>query len=118
MEGPVERQLQPKDIVLYVPMSIEEGEYTYFTQLIELSPNTMFLEMSFRAKLTPTKMFLETLCYIVVTRNYQTIHREQVYPIGAPLHFSKEIPGVGTVGYTTQHVPYVGLILTRLKTFK
>lgn len=118
MEGPVETQIPPKDLVLYIPMSIEEGEYTYFTQSLELSANTMFLEMSFRAKLTPTKMFLETLCYIVVTKNYQTIYRDQVYPIGTPIHFSRNIPDVGTVSYITRHIPYVGLILTRLKTFK
>lgn len=117
-EGPVEYRSPPKAIVLYIPISIEEGEYTYFTQSLELIIDTMFLEMSFRVKLTPTKMFLEALGYMGVTKNYQTIYREQVTPIGNPIHFSREIPDVGTVSYTTQDVPYVGLILTRLKTFK
>lgn len=118
MRGPNEYQIPPKAAVLYIPISIEEGEYTHFTQSLEIIKGTMFLEMAFRVKLTPTKMFLEELSYIVVTKNYQTIYREQVYPIGHPFHFSREIPDVGTVSYTTQDVPYVGLILTRLKTFK
>ena len=99
-------------------MSIADGEYTYTTQKLELITYNLLLEIDLRVKLTPTKMFLYTLCFLVFTKNYQTIHKEQVDLIGTQINFSKEIPESETISYTTRHTPYVGLILTKLKTFK
>lgn len=118
MLGSVESQILDKDVVLYIPVSIADGEYSYFNQLLELISNTLLLEVAIRVKLTPTKMFVETQCYLTYTKNYQTIHKEPIDPIGNQINFSKEIPESATVSYTTRHIPYVGLILTKLKTFK
>lgn len=127
-EGTYEFTIKPKDIVLYVPISIEEGECTYFTQSIEIIEDIMFLEIRIIAKLTPTKMFLIPIGHIVVKQDHQTVYRGRVYPIGDQIHIPHEIShklmiGYGPenkviVSYDTQEVPYVGLILTRLKTFK
>jgi hypothetical protein len=118
MSGPVESQIQDKDAMLYIPVSIADGEYTSTTQLLELLRYTLWMEIAVRVKLTPTKMFVETQCYLTYTKNYQTIHKEPIDLIGNNINFSKEIPESKTVSYITRHVPYVGLILTKLKTFK
>lgn len=118
MSGSDESQIQDKEAILYIPVSIADGEYTYATQTLEFIPNTLLVEITLRVKLTPTKMFVKTQCYLTYTKNYQTIHKEPIDLIGNTINFSKEMPESETVSYTTRHVPYVGLILTKLKTFK
>lgn len=109
--------INDKELVLYIPISIAEEEFTYFAQTIELVPRTLLIEVNLRAKVTPTKMFVETYCYLVVTENYQIIHKEFIDLIGSIINYTKETPS-GTINYNTRHVPYVGLILSRLRNFK
>lgn len=110
--------INDKDLILYIPINIAEEEWTLFTQTIKLIHNALEIEIDLRAELTPTKMVVDTHCHLAVTENYQTIYREEIDFIGNQINFSKEMPDGGTVNYTTRHVPYVGLILSRLSNFK